>query len=326
MRSASPPARHHLDGVQVFFLIGAERSGTTLLRLMLNHHPAIACLGEFNLAFEGLNEDGSEPDRETYHKRLNLSRTYRYSGVEVSADLDCREAIPALLEALHRKDGTGKHIVGASIHARYLEALRYWPELRFIHLVRDPRDVAPSAVAMGWIATCWHATELWLKAESAVEDLRKVLPADRIASVRFEDLVSQPEQELTRLCALLGVEYDARMLSYPEDSTYSPPDPSAASRWRKRMPRRDVREVEARAAEVMQRRGYELSGIKPLRMNTYRRAVLAARNRFGRFRARLNTYGPGVLLQYTIARRFDLAEMERRATLKIQDIDQKNLR
>lgn len=43
------------------FLIGAERSGTTLCRLMPDHHPAICWLGEFDYAIERVGDDGAVP-------------------------------------------------------------------------------------------------------------------------------------------------------------------------------------------------------------------------------------------------------------------------
>lgn len=326
MRSSSPPPRPKEEPEQVYFLIGAQRSGSTLLRLMLDHHPCISCLGEFNLALDCLEPDGSEPDTATYHSRLEELREYRYAGFAISPSLEPSQAIPELLEGMRRLDGTWKSIVGVAIHFRYREALRYWPEARFIHLVRDPRDVAPSVVAMGWTATCWHAAELWINSEDEVEKLAQRVPSERIVRVRFEDLVRQPETELRRMCALLGVEYDSRMLSYPADSTYPPPDASAAARWKKRMVSRDVREVEARVGARLFAYGYETSGLPPLATGPLQRAALWFRNRLGRFGWRWRTYGLIPVLNHAIGLRLGLKGVVARARQHIQDIDQQNMR
>jgi hypothetical protein len=326
MRSPSPPDRQRPAAGTVYFMIGAQRSGSTLLRLMLDHHPLVSCLGEFNLAFMALNGDGSEPDRASYHERLADLREYRYAGFAIPTDLEPRDAVPALFEAMRRQDGKMKPIVGATIHFRYREALRYWPNARFIHLVRDPRDVAPSVVAMGWAATCYHGAELWEESEREVEDLARIVHPDRFERLRFEDLVCHPERELSRLCRLLGVEYDPLMLTYPQDSTYPPPDPSAAARWTARAPARDVREIEARVGARLGTHGYEASELPPLRIGALHRFGLAMRNRCGRFRWRWRTYGPRPLLAHAIARRLGLAGMAARARRRIQDIDQQNLR
>lgn len=225
-----------------------------------------------------------------------------------------------------RKAGVVKRIVGATIHHHYRTALRIWPGARFVHLVRDPRDVAPSVVAMGWAATCWHATRFWIEPEREVEELKRAAPPGRVLELRFEDLVARPGEELARLCAGFGVDYDARMLSYPEDTTYPPPDASAAERWRTTLRSRDVREVEARAGAMMGRRGYEASGLPQLRVGSLRRRWLGARNRLGLFRSRMETYGAGPVLTHAFASRLGLEGMQSRALRRIQDIDQENLR
>ncbi len=62
------------------FMVGSERSGTTLLRLMLDHHPGIAFHFEFEFAVERLADDGTFPPIEAYHKWLRSERGFRGSG------------------------------------------------------------------------------------------------------------------------------------------------------------------------------------------------------------------------------------------------------
>jgi hypothetical protein len=220
----------------LYFLVGAQRSGSTLLRVMLDHHPQVACLHEFNFALLAADEEGGHPDPETLRARLEADRQWRYAGLEFDPTLDYLAQLDAFLAQWRRRDGDGKPVVGFTLHFRYLLAHALWPEARFIHLVRDPRDVAISVVNAGWSGTTWHATARWLEAEREVDALAAVLPPGRLVRVRFEDLLQDLGGELARLCALLGVDYDPAMLDYTKDSNYRPPDASAA--FRRRPPHR----------------------------------------------------------------------------------------
>ena len=82
-----------------FFLVGAERSGTTLLRLMLDHHPELAFRNEFEFAVDRVGEDGSFPDVRTYTEHLRLSRTFAMSGFAIDESLDYPRARPLVPRA-----------------------------------------------------------------------------------------------------------------------------------------------------------------------------------------------------------------------------------
>ena len=66
-----------------FFLVGSERSGTTLLRLMLDHHPTIAVPHEFEFAVTLVGDDGSLPEIGIYHSYLEGDNAFRRSGFSV---------------------------------------------------------------------------------------------------------------------------------------------------------------------------------------------------------------------------------------------------
>lgn len=311
---------------RLYFLVGAQRSGSTLLRLMLDHHPQVACLHEFNFALLAANRDNSSPNFDTLKERLELDRQYRYSGLGLDPSLTYSEQVNQFLEDWRLRDGSGKPNVGVTIHFRYDLARLLWPDACFIHLVRDPRDVAPSVINMGWAGTAWHATDRWLDAEREVDRHLGDLPADRLARVRFEDLVTYPERELSKLCTLLGVDYDPAMLSYPDDTSYPAPDVSAAQRWRGKMDPQDVRQVEAKAGDMLAKRGYQPSGEPSLEIGSLQQLRLDVKDRLGRLRFRMQRYGAGPVLGNAFASRFGMEEASQRLQAKMQDEDQRNLR
>jgi hypothetical protein len=293
---------------------------------MLDHHPQVACLDEFDFVLDTLNPDGTEPDPTTLRERLQAERGYRFSGFQLPATLDFAASMRALFDNLMSQASAGKRVVGVTFHRHCLETLRYWPEAKFIHLVRDPRDVAPSVIAMGWAGTAWHATRFWLDAEEEVDRLKTVLAPERIVKIRFEDLVSRPVEELTRLCDLLGVAYDPLMLSYPANSTYPPPDSTAAARWKGRMVESDVRQVEQRTLARMIAHGYEPSGLPPLRLGAFQRWRMALSDRVYRFRWGLKTYGAVPVVTSAVASRLGLSSVAARARCRMQEIEMQNLR
>src|SRR6185437_10567826 len=75
------------------FLIGSERSGTTLLRLMLDHHPEIAFNLESEFLVEEISAAGTFPDMAGYRHKLRESRVFRHSRFDIRDDLD----YPALM-------------------------------------------------------------------------------------------------------------------------------------------------------------------------------------------------------------------------------------
>ena len=140
------------------FLVAAERSGTTMLRLMLStirRSPGAATGYAVNL----MPESGGWPDLAAYREFLLTNRIFRLGhGFEIDPNLSYPELVNSFLEQLQRR--TGKPIVGALVHRHFDRLLRIWPDARFIHLIRDGRDVARSCIGMGWAGSVWTGTAL----------------------------------------------------------------------------------------------------------------------------------------------------------------------
>ena len=194
------------------FLVGSERSGTTLLRLMFDHHPQVAFFFEFEYSVTRMPETSGWPDLEEYYDFLEQNRIFRAARLTIDKGLDYPHLIDNFLRQKQRRDG--KPVVGATVHYEFDRLLRIWPDARFIHLVRDGRDVARSVIAMGWAGNMYMAVEPWLRAETLWSSLSGRLPADRWMEIRFEKVVSEPETVLTRFCEFIGVPYDPMMLEY----------------------------------------------------------------------------------------------------------------
>jgi sulfotransferase family protein len=301
------------------FLVGAERSGTTLLRLMLDHHPRIAFQFEFELAVDHLSDGSDWPDVAEYLRKMRLDRIFVQSGYEADPSL----AYPALVRSFLEqwRAARGKPLVGATIHRHYSRILRVWPEARFIHICRDGRDVARSCVAMGWAGNAWTGIERWLVAETEWSRTQSLVPAERRLEVNYERFIAEPEAVLRDVCAFVGVEFERAMFDYTKTSTYEYPDQKLASRWRQDMPPGDVQLVESRASELLVARGYALSGLPRISVSPARELALRVQDRFARAADRLRVYGPRLFAESFLAQRIGGPAWRERVQLELNRID-----
>lgn len=285
--------------MKLFFICGALRSGTSLLHLMLDAHPAITNPGEFDFLFDGLTELGQEPSVEQYAGFLIKSRIFNSKPININpACTDYHQLINDLVSQL---DGSG--ILCLNIHRNFDWAQYYFPDAKFVHILRDPRDVAKSTIRMGWAGNTYNAVDHWMESEKSWDRLvRRGNPAS-FFQFRYEDLIGDLSGTLTALCYFLNTEYDSKMLRYHENSTYSPPDISLTQQWKRLQTPREIELVEIKASGLIQARGYELSAGDPRPPNFYERLSLMFANRIYRYRFSIRRYG----LLLSIAQRLTAA-------------------
>ncbi len=148
-----------------------------------------------------------------------------------------------------------------------------YPTARMIHMIRDPRDRYDASITM-WPEgrlRVGGAVARWLYSARHAERNRRRYP-DRYLVVRYEDLVRDPEGTTRLVCAMVGEAYEPSMLELGGMPTYRakllggrPPDAAGAiiradfvGTYRGRVPVRELRFLEARAATSMRGLGYEL--------------------------------------------------------------------
>jgi hypothetical protein len=207
------------------FIVGVARSGTTLLRLMLDAHPDLAISPETGFLVNAcsLPREG-EQARERFVETVTNYHTWKYMGISAAAlraelqriePFDLSEGVRSLYRMYAErfdKSRFGDKTPGYTVHLLELEDLL--PEASFIHIVRDGRDVALSVRPlwfspgkdMGAIATDWRHGIRTAREQGA--------RCHRYMEIRFEDLIVEPEQELRRACEFLQLEFDSGMLRY----------------------------------------------------------------------------------------------------------------
>ncbi|MDQ3645989.1 MAG: sulfotransferase, partial [Actinomycetota bacterium] len=158
---------------------------------------------------------------------------------------------------------------------RYVEHIPFladlFPDARFVHLVRDGRNVALSYADVPFgPKTVSEAARLWARRVSAGMAAGRTLPPGRYIELCYEDLVEDPEGEAKGLCTFLELPFDADMLDYterardavlPRASRYNPhltEKPSTRTRaWQEDMPPSQVEMFEAVAGPVLSELGYQ---------------------------------------------------------------------
>jgi hypothetical protein len=261
-----------------FFIIASARSGTTFLRLTLNAHPEVAVPPESRFITE-LYRGEAEVDRDPFLHDLSNHKRFKAWGLSVDAvaaeigdrvRLPYSEAIAAAYRAYARKEGKSRW---GDKTPRYIQNIpllvELFPDARFIHLVRDGRNVALSYshVEFG-PKTLARAADLWARRVAAgIRDGRS-LPHGRYIEVRSEDLAEDPEGEVKDICEFLGITYDPAMFEEERrlrgtvEKDKHNYDPRAAGRdhmssWQTEMDPAAVEVFEAVAGEVLSQLGYE---------------------------------------------------------------------
>lgn len=304
-------------------VVGALRSGTTLFNLMLGHHRQVAHIGEYEEAVELMGDRGYPEAAELRH-HLRASRQFLASELEIDSRLNYRELVRDLLH--QAAAARPEPVTGFTIHSRFDRCPDLWPEARYIHVVRDPRDVARSCIGMGWVGNVYRGTDIWLEAERRWDRLKAEIREDQWMEVRYEDLVRNPETVLSGVCEFLGLEFDPEMLEFWRDSTYDPPDPTLIEQWRRRMTPREIQDVEYRCGDMLTARGYIPSEHGPRTPSVSERVALDLDNRYKRAQMAVKRYGLGLWLADRLTNRVAPASVRTRIELRKNDADRKHLR
>jgi hypothetical protein len=204
---------------------------------------------------------------------LTLEDIRAHVGPELQA-LSPASVIRASYETYARKAGKpfwGDKTPAYALHVPLLA--RIFPDARFIHIIRDGRDVALSYLDLpGYPRTLWQAAIRWKERVRAARLAGPGLGKERYSEVRYESLVADPEGVLRDLCQFLGLEFSSRVLEHDGDAasrletpprfliyhrTVGQPVRSGARDWRVQMQASDVLAFEAIGGSLLSELGYE---------------------------------------------------------------------
>ena len=126
-----------------------------------------------------------------------------------------------MITAMLRPKATQDATAVLMLHRNLETAVTHLPDLKILHLVRDPRDVARSSIGMGWAASTYYGVRHWLKTEQEWAACAPKLNPDQVLQVNYETLIEKPEETLEKICNFFGVPFKKHMLDYDGNTTYS---------------------------------------------------------------------------------------------------------
>jgi hypothetical protein len=269
------------------FIVGTERSGSNLLRLMLDAHSQIAIphpphilayFAKLETLYARASPHDAFPklvDDVLRHVAGHIHPWPVLPDRQELLSIPSRDVIGLFLNIYDQYlRATGKPCWGCKStfvihHVEALLARR--PASRFIWLVRDPRDVAGSSKSS--VFNPFHpyfTARLWSHQQQIGISLQSRLHEERWLRVHYEDLVAAPEATLARICRFLRIDYEPEMLRYFESeeahalarsatdwrNTAHPVLRQNAGTYKRTLSRREIAAVEVAAGPLMERLGY----------------------------------------------------------------------
>ncbi|UCH26538.1 MAG: sulfotransferase [Trueperaceae bacterium] len=213
------------------FIVGRPRSGTKLLRTLLNEHPQVAIpISETNMIPTMVTRFGNPPQLDiaerfdSFYRKFRQTSFFEYRRIDgvileksqlaESADLTSWSSIfEAILKFYAPKDVSSDVVWGDKSpsylsHMLLLKSL--FPTARFLHIIRDPRDQCYSA-KKAWGKDLRRSAEVWRSEIQRAREVGKQLGSD-YKEILFESLLGDPESIVREICEYLELPFDPRMM------------------------------------------------------------------------------------------------------------------
>lgn len=208
------------------FLVGAPRSGTTILQSLLAAHPKITSFPEtkfFHYLWTGCLKS-QLPDRlqEFFHKEICRPELYDESQIRRQSTTDRIEWFVKTLDRLATEEGNEIWLEKTPEHVYFVwDILNYLPDAKFVHLVRNPLDVVASMRKATSASDSLH-NALWggewtldfciQRWKSSVLISLRFRDTPQHLVVRYEDLLQDKIRFLSQCCYFIDVAYDPEMV------------------------------------------------------------------------------------------------------------------
>jgi len=275
------------------FVVGCPRSGTTLLQRMLDAHPQLAVANDSHFiprVLRKLDAAGDVPLTveiiaavENYHRFYRLGLSHELVERAAAAAHTYAQFVAALYTEFARMRGKqlgGEKTPGLCPSLDFSASAL--PQARFIHIIRDGRDVMLSTLEWAkedkgpgrlafWKEAPVAVCALWWKwqVSSGRHDAAR-LPPSVYSEARYEDLITGPEPGLSRIASFLDLPDAPEMARYYEGKTKTGPGLSAKQAWlpptqglrdwRRDLSRADIQLFEELAGDLLQQLGYDRLG------------------------------------------------------------------
>jgi Sulfotransferase family len=210
-------------------IVGAPRSGTTLLRFMLDAHPLLAIPPEtgFLMQSQYIQGEGDVardalfglitgfPEAGPTWDDFGLSKEELRLELELVEPFGVAHGIRAFYRLYARQQNKPRYGDKTPLYCEHIDAIRAsLPEARFIHIIRDGRDTALSLRPL-WFAPGKDITSLANQWQRLVRKARSTAGEDYL-EIRYERLLTDTERVLREICSFIELPFDSAMLRYYE--------------------------------------------------------------------------------------------------------------
>lgn len=286
-------SKDQISKLPIFFIIGRPRSGTTLLRTLLDSHPNVIIPLECSFIIQLKNKYSAyiyweEKDLKDFQTDLEKTRFFRLNNFDQqklrqnllmlkgpNSYQDFCKTVIASFKSLFPKSDIS--ILGDKNPSYSLLFNRLFPifsEAKFIHLVRDYRDNHASIVNARFENPLIAFTvKRWKESNRSIEKFKSNYH-ERFFTLRYEDLVRDPEKYLFDVCEFLGIPYNNEMLNFhkhKEDfkklfspnifntnkNLFDPVSQSNVGKWKNQLKRKEVIIADYIAGSYAEKYGYK---------------------------------------------------------------------
>lgn len=270
-------------------IVGCQRSGTTLLRLILNAHSCIAIPEDASFLMPVIKKEYlynkisgkslinlvNYLEASTQFKLWNYDYTGFISELIRIKEISLKDFLVMMYSSYC--ESFGKTVWGDKTPSffRKIDIVHsLFPDARFIHIVRDGRDVFDSwrkmTPAMRYVAV----TALdWSYKLYKIEKSLKKIHGEKKITVRYEDLLERPEKTVKTICSVIGEEYEPAMLNFYQSSDYfigkhhselifKPLEKSNCYKWRKKLNTKEIAIFTFIAQHFLKKYQYDTTGYK----------------------------------------------------------------
>lgn len=278
------------------FMIGTQRSGSNLLRLMLNQLPHIAAphpphilqrMTPLVSIYGDLTEDRNFAALVDDVCRLVELNPVPWEGVVLDRQkvaARCRErslvaAFGAVYQVFAETRGAQDWLCKSMQNTQYLNEIEAcFSDAKYLYLYRDGRDVAVSfRKAVVGEKHFYHIAKEWAQTQRLALAHRAIIPPERFINISYEDLTAQPRETMQKLCAFLNVPYNDSMLDFHQsDEAHRAAESSAlwsnvvkpviadnTRKFLREASEEDIRCFESVAGDVLDALGYARAYIAP---------------------------------------------------------------
>ncbi len=270
---------------QQIFIGGCSRSGTTLLGAMLGTHSRAICSPESHFKIELLRPLHGKTDevdltavanRMFKHWRFTLwdiplNSNSIYQEADDNSYSDLLNWLISQYAAYENKSEADIWIDHTPENISYADSLlSLFPNAKFIHIVRDGRAVAASAIPLDWGPnTIIKAARWWTRMVSFGLAAETQLPSNQIMRIRYEDLITNTDACLQKLCDFLGIKYEPEMIkatgfrpprytSKQHDLVGQYPNKRSLDKWKTRLSAREIELFEHQTRNFLTYLGYPM--------------------------------------------------------------------